>query len=202
MPLTLKTCTGEEIGAVIPALAALRCHVFRSWPYLYDGDEAYERRYLRLYADSARAAVIVAADGDEIVGASTCLPMTDETDHVKAPFLAQGIDPARVFYFGESVLREDYRGHGVGVAFFAAREAHACAVSDCDFAAFASVIRPPGHPAGPAGYTGLDAFWTKRGYTRRGDLICHMTWKDLGDTDETEKPLVFWMKSLTGARLP
>ncbi len=202
MPPTTTTRTGAQIAPIIPALAALRCRIFRSWPYLYDGDEAYERRYLRIYADSPRAAIIVATDGDDIVGASTCLPLTDETDEVKAPFLAQNIDPARVFYFGESVLREDYRGHGIGVAFFAAREAHARATSACDFAAFASVIRPPDHPARSPGYIGLDAFWIRRGYTRRGDLICHMAWKDLDDAVETEKPLVFWMKSLTGAPLP
>ena len=202
MPPTLKTNTGAEIAPLIPALATLRCQVFRAWPYLYDGDEAYERGYLRIYADSPCAAIITASDGGAVVGASTCLPLADETDDVKAPFLAQGIDPARVFYFGESVLRQDYRGHGTGVAFFAAREAHARAASTCDFAAFASVIRPPGHPARPAGYTALDAFWTRRGYTRRADLICHMAWKDLGDPAETEKPLVFWMKSLTGAPLP
>ncbi len=202
MPLVLRTCTGVEVAAIIPALAALRCQVFRSWPYLYDGDETHEQRYLRIYADSPLAAVIVASDGDEVVGAATCLSMTDETDDVKAPFLAQAIDPARVFYFGESVLRHHHRGQGVGVAFFAAREAHARAVSTCDFSAFASVIRPPGHPAQPVGYTGLDAFWSKRGYTRREDLVCRMAWKELGHTDETEKPLVFWMKFLTGAKLP
>ncbi len=202
MPPVLKTHTGDAIAPLIPALATLRCQVFRDWPYLYDGDEAYERRYLRIYADSPRAAIITASDGDAIVGASTCLPLTDETADVQAPFLAHGTDPARVFYFGESVLREAYRGHGIGVAFFAAREAHARAVSACDFAAFASVIRPADHPARPAGHIGLDAFWTRRGYTRRGALVCHMAWKDLGDAGETEKPLVFWMKSLTGAPLP
>ena len=202
MPPIITTRTGGQIAPIIPALAALRCQVFRSWPYLYDGDEAYERRYLRIYADSPRAAIIVATEADETVGASTCLPLTDETDAVKAPFLAQGVDPARVFYFGESVLRENYRGHGIGVAFFAAREAHARGTSACDFVAFASVIRPSDHPARPPGYTALDAFWTNRGYTRRADLVCHMAWKDLGDAAETEKPLVFWMKSLTGAPLP
>ncbi len=187
--LSLKTQTAQQITPIIPALAALRCQVFRTWPYLYDGEEAYEQRYLRIYADSPRAAVITASDGDAIVGASTCLPLTDETEGVQAPFVAQGIDPARVFYFGESVLREEYRGQGAGVAFFEAREAHARNVSTCDYTAFASVVRPPGHPARPEGYTPLDAFWTRRGYTRRPDLVCHMAWKDLGHAQETEKPL-------------
>lgn len=198
----LTTCTGEAITAVIPALAALRCEVFRTWPYLYDGDEAYERRYLQIYARSAKAAVIVARDGADVVGASTCLPLADETEAVRAPFIGRGIDPSRVFYFGESVLRTSYRGQGLGVGFFDAREAHARAVSDCDFASFASVVRPPGDPARPPDWQPLDAFWTRRGYARRPDLICHMAWKDLGEAGETEKPLMFWMKSLTGAPLP
>jgi hypothetical protein len=29
-----------------------------------------------------------------------------------------------------------------------------------------------------------------------------MAWKDLGDAEETSKPLMFWMKSLSGAPLP
>jgi GNAT superfamily N-acetyltransferase len=202
MAITLKTCTGEAVEAVIPALAALRCEVFRAFPYLYDGDEAYERRYLQIYVRSPKAAVIVASDGDTVVGASTCLPLTDETQEVQAPFKDQGIDPARVFYFGESVLREACRGRGVGVAFFNAREAHAAAVSRCDFAAFASVVRPADHPARPAGWQPLDEFWTRRGFVRRPGLVCRMSWKDIGDAGETEKPLMFWLKSLTGATLP
>jgi hypothetical protein len=29
-----------------------------------------------------------------------------------------------------------------------------------------------------------------------------MQWKDIGEPDQTEKTLVFWLKSLTGVRLP
>jgi hypothetical protein len=176
--------------------------VFRAFPYLYDGDETYERRYLQTYVRSAKAAVIVATDDDTIVGASTCLPLTDETEDIQAPFRNRGIDPASIFYFGESVLRQTYRGQGLGIGFFHAREAHATAVSRCDFAAFASVVRPPDHPARPAAWQPLDAFWTRRGYVRRPELLCHLSWKDIGDADETEKPLMFWLKSLTGAALP
>jgi GNAT superfamily N-acetyltransferase len=202
MAITLKTRTGEAIEAVIPALAALRCEVFRAFPYLYDGDEAYERRYLQTYVRSPKAAVIVAMDDEMVVGASTCLPLTDETQDVQAPFKETGIDPASVFYFGESVLPVAYRGQGLGVAFFTAREAHAIAVSHCDFAAFASVVRPADHPARPAGWQPLDEFWRRRGFVRRPDLLCHMSWKEIGQGEETEKPLMFWLKSLTGVPLP
>ena len=48
----------------------------------------------------------------------------------------------------------------------------------------------------------LDCFWARRGYVRRPDLACEMAWSDIGDTAETSKTLVFWMKSLDGTPLP
>jgi len=198
----IATLTGAAIEPYLPALARLRIAVFRDWPYLYDGDEAYEAGYLRAYIDSPRAAVVVAFDGDTPVGASTCIPLTDETGNVTAPFAARGWALERFFYFGESVLLPAWRGRGIGVDFFAAREAHARAASDCDFAAFCAVVRPEDHPARPAGVVPLDMFWRKRGYTRRADVACAMSWKEVGAVEETEKRLAFWMKSLTGAALP
>ncbi len=198
----MARCDTDALPAIIPALAALRVEVFRAWPYLYEGDPAYEEAYLRTYLRSPKAAVIVARQGDRIVGAATCLPLADETANVQAPFLARGWDPGDFFYFGESVLRRELRGQGVGVAFFAEREAHARAVSSCSFACFCGVARPDDHPARPSGFVPLNGFWTRRGFTRRPDLACTMAWKEAGDAHETSHRMVFWLKSLDGTPLP
>lgn len=200
--VTIETRAGAALEPLLPDLATLRITVFREWPYLYDGDAAYEARYLRRYIDSPRAGVVVALSEGRAVGAATCIPLADETEAIRAPFLARGLDPARFFYFGESVLLRPWRGRGIGVAFFAGREAHARAVSDCDFACFCAVRRPADHPARPADYVPLDAFWRRRGYTPYPDLACRMAWKDIGESDESEKELSFWMKPLRGAPLP
>ena len=200
--LAFRTVTGDDVLAHIPALARLRIAVFRDWPYLYEGSQPYEERYLRIYAESPRAAVVLALDGAEVVGASTCLPLTDETGNVQAPFIAAGIAIGRVFYFGESILLRPYRGRGAGVHFFAEREAHARRVSACDIAAFCAVQRPPDHPARPADAVPLDAFWRNRGFTPYPWLACEMRWKDVGDAEQTPHRLAFWLKSLTGAPLP
>ena len=183
-------------------LGRLRAAVFRDWPYLYDATPDYEAGYLRTYAASPRAAVFVALDGDEPVGMSTCLPLEDETANVTAPFRDKGWDLARFFYFGESVLLPQYRGHGIGVRFFELREEHARAVSACDFAAFCAVQRPASHPARLPDAVSLDAFWRKRGYQFRPDLACTMRWRDLGGPDQVEHRMAFWLRSLTGAPLP
>ena len=121
---------------------------------------------------------------------------------MKGPFVARGWDPARFFYYGEALLKRELRGRGIGVAFIAAVEAHAKAVSDCDFAVFCGVVRSPDHPACPPDYVPLDGYWTRRGFTRRPDLVCRMAWKEVGTDRESEHELVFWMKSLGGMPLP
>ncbi len=200
--IRIETVTGEALRPYIPALARLRIAVFRDWPYLYDGDTANEESYLPAYAESPLAAVVLAWAGEVVIGASTCLPLAGETDNVKAPFRAAGIDIARVFYFGESVLLRGYRGIGIGVRFFTEREAHARRVSACDIAAFCAVQRPAGHPARPANAVPLDRFWRRRGFTFYPDLACEMSWKEIGAAEKTPHRLAFWLKSLTGAPLP
>lgn len=201
MTIRVATLTGPAILPLLPALARLRIAVFREWPYLYDGDATYESGHLRSYADSPDAAIVVAFDDETPVGASTCLPLPDASADVQAPFRERGFDPERFFYFGESVLLPAYRGQGIGVEFFSAREAHARRAA-CDFSCFCAVLRPQTHPARPADAVPLDAFWDRRGYMPRPDLACRMAWKDVSEPAQTTKTLRFWLKSLSGVPLP
>ena len=202
MTLRIETLSGAALLPVLPALHGLRAAVFRTWPYLYDADPEYEASYMRVYVESERAAIVVAFDGERPVGASTCLPMVDESAQVVAPFVALGLDPDRFFYFGESVLLPEYRGQGVGVAFFAGREAHARRVSDADFACFCSVRRAADDPRRPAGWVPLDGFWRRRGFAPVPGLACVMSWREVGHAEETPHELAFWARSLGGAALP
>lgn len=198
----VETCTGAAILPLLPDLQRLRVTVFRAWPYLYDGDPAQESAHLRAFVDSPLAAIIVAFGNGVPVGASTVLPLQDESANVRAPFEARGLDPARFFYFGESVLLQEWRGRGIGVAFFDQREAHARRVSDCDYTTFCAVQRPADHPMRPPDAVGLEAFWRKRGYMPYPDLACTMSWKDVGQAAPSEHRLGFWIKSLRGVPLP
>lgn len=196
MTIRIERLTGAEIEAYLDALAGLRISVFRAFPYLYDGDMDYEREYLRSYAKSARSVIVGAFDGGDLIGAATALPMADEPDYVTGPFAARGYDTARVFYFGESVLRPEYRGRGIGVAFFGEREAHARSFGGFTHAAFCAVIRPPDHPRRPADFVPLDGFWRKRGYAPMPGFTLEFTWRDLDETAESDKPMAVWVKAL------
>lgn len=194
--IEVRRVSGADIGPWLPAVAELRMRVFRDFPYLYDGDLDYERRYLAAYARSARSVFVLALDGGRVVGASTGLPLVDDAAAFQAPFQAAGIPVESVFYFGESVLLPDYRGQGLGHRFFDEREAHAAGFGDYAMTAFAAVDRAPEDKRRPPGHRDNDAFWAKRGYVRRPDLRMRLAWKELGETEESEKTLTFWLRPL------
>lgn len=194
--LRLERLSGDKLNHFIPELAQLRIQVFRDWPYLYDGDLAYEEKYLQTYIEAPDSVIVLAFDGDKVVGASTGIPLKYETNEVKAPFIAAGYDVNTIFYCGESVLLSEYRGQGAGVAFFDHREAHAHALGEFKYSCFCGVQRPHDHPRRPSDYVPLDDFWRKRGYEKQPDLNTTFSWKELDEHDESPKPMTFWMKRI------
>lgn len=195
MALEIRRLTGPALAAAIPDVAGLRISVFRAFPYLYDGDRAYEESYLARYAESPDAVLVGAYDGTRLVGASTGMPLAAHSDAFAAAFDGYDLAMDDVFYCAESVLLPEYRGQGAGHAFFDLREAAARA-QGFDWSAFCSVIRPADHPDRPAGYRPLDAFWRSRGYAPLPGVIASFGWKDIGETEESLKPLQFWARRL------
>ena len=196
MTIPVAPLTGTAFADALPDLARLRMTVFRDWPYLYDGTLEYEQGYLRKFSESPGAVIVAASDGPRIVGAATASPMIGHADAFAEPFRARGYDVSRIFYFGESVLLPAYRGRGIGVGFFQEREAHALGLGRFVHATFCGVIRSPDHPRRPKDHVPLDAFWRKRGYAPIPGLIGRLSWQDLDEAEESEKPMQFWIKRL------
>ena len=196
MGITIRRFTGKAAEPFVRQLARLRIEVFREFPYLYDGSAEYERDYLRTYLDVPESVIAIAFDDDRVVGASTGLPMSVETDEVKRPFIANGYDPEQIFYFGESVQQPHYRRRGLGVRFFVEREAHARTLGRFRLTAFCAVQRPADHPRRPRDYQPLDEFWIKRGYRKHSELTTAFSWQDLDESSQSPKPMVFWIKQL------
>lgn len=198
--LRIETLTGPAIAPALAEVARLRIEVFREWPYLYDGTLEYEQSYLSGFSIADNAVVVAAYDGSRMVGAATAAPLTGHTAEFGALFARRGLDPDRVFYFGESVVLPHYRGGGTGNQFFDLRETHARACTSpkgpFTHTAFCSVIRDPADPRIPSGYRPLDAFWTRRGYRPVEGLLGTYKWKEIGAACETMKPMQFWMRAL------
>ena len=197
MTVQIFRLTGNDILPYLDDVAQLRIQVFRTFPYLYEGSMAYEQRYLSTYANSPDSVFVLAQDDDRVVGAATAIPMAHETDEFKQPFVDRGYDPERIFYFGESVLLPAYRGQGIGVAFFDHREARARELGGFTHCCFCAVERPEDHPARPDNYQPLDSFWRNRGYQSVPGLTTGYAWTDVGDQEQTTKPMQFWIRRLS-----
>lgn len=197
MSLRLESFHGPALEPHLDALGQLRITVFRDYPYLYDGSLDYERDYLRTYLSSPDSLVVLAFDGDQVVGATTCLPLRHEGPEFQAAFLKAGYDINTICYFGESILLPQYRGQSIGKAFFTHREAHARSLPGIQITAFCAVDRPADHPLRPASYQPLDNFWLKQGYTRHPELQARFIWKEIGEDAESAKTLTFWLKHRT-----
>ncbi|TNE70553.1 GNAT family N-acetyltransferase [bacterium] len=194
--ITIKECIGEELIPYINDLAKLRIEIFHDFPYLYEGSLDYEKKYLQTYASCEQAYCALVFDGDQVIGATTGIPLLFETDEVKRPFVENGFPLESVFYFGESILKKEYRGMGLGIRFFKLREAYASTLTQITSTSFCGVIRPDTHPMKPEGYQPLNVFWQRMGYEKQEGMLTEFSWKDIGETQESKKPMQFWMKSI------
>jgi GNAT superfamily N-acetyltransferase len=193
--MRIAALSGEALDAALDDLARLRIAVFRAYPYLYDGDLAYERSYIQTYRDSPGAILVGAFDGEKLVGAATGTPMQDHAEDFTDAFDGSGYHVADIFYCAESVLLPEYRGRGLGHRFFDLREDHARSLG-LRYSAFCAVMRPHDHALRPAAYAPLDPFWRKRGYHPLAGAVAQFRWKDVDQPAETGKPLQFWIRPL------
>ncbi len=198
MSIKVQPVSKEFAREHLLEIAALRIKVFKDFPYIYDGSIEYEVKYLDRYFRAKNGTFILAIDenkGNKIVGVATALPLIEEDDFVKKSFIENGKKIDEFFYFGESVLLPEYRGRGIGHAFFDEREKVALSFPQIKTTTFCAVQRPVDHPLKPADYQPLDEFWHKRGYQKDSQLTSKFAWLDTGESQETEKNMVYWIKS-------
>ncbi|MCH8540024.1 MAG: GNAT family N-acetyltransferase [Opitutales bacterium] len=196
-PINFHEVSGSEVARYFNDIARLRIAVFREFPYLYDGAIEYEKEYLATYFRHPQSYCVLASCEGRIVGASTGVPFVAEGPEHTRVFAEQGIDPQKVFYLGESVLEKDFRGQGIGKAFFHFRESYARRFSGFIMLTFCAVERSPQHPHCPSDYKNLHPFWEKMGFTQDPKLHTTFHWKDLDEVNESAKKMVFWRKDLS-----
>lgn len=119
--------------------------------------------------------------------------MAAQPDSVRAPFVSAGVDVGTVHYFGQSVLLPQFRGQGIGHRFFDERES---AASDAGAACadFCSVVQGKNDARRPMHTRDLGDFWRKRGYSVTTPYDTRLSWKELGQKDESDHIMSFWLK--------
>lgn len=135
-------------------------------------------------------------DEKKIVGATTGIWAQEEEESFRRPFVAAGMDPESVFYFGESVLLNHYRGQGIGKKFFAEREAFARTLPFINYLSFCAVVRPADHPLKPSDYEPLDSFWRNMGFEKNSWSPHSVRVERQGRRITNEKNMQYWVKKI------
>ncbi len=196
--LTIRAYRGEEAQPFLADLAQLRLQIFREYPYLYEGDLAYETEYATSYRNCPDSILVVAQDQGKVIGISTAFPLVSAMSkkmELNKAFADHPHPMSDYFYFGESVLLPQYRGSGIYKEFFRYREAAALR-HGCNRSLFMAIDRPATHPAAPEGYESLEPMWHRFNYQKEPKLVANYLWKEVGATEETEHTMVGWSKTL------
>ena len=196
MKVETKLFDDEKIDKFIDDIARLRISIFREYPYLYDGDKVYEADYLKKFIHTEDSIMVLAFSDENIVGALTGLPLRYEEPNVREPWIQSNIPVDHLYYFSEGLLLREYRNRGIGRRMFQLAENWVENTQRYEAFTLATVIRNDDHPKKPKGYHSTDPFWEKLGYRKSNGIICTIPWKEVGEPQESPKPLLFWSKNI------
>lgn len=194
MSVVIKSFSGEDIRPYLLDLARLRLHIFREYPYLYEGTLDCEKKYLAHYVECPESIVLLAFDQQRVIGAATALPMKDESEEVKAPFIQSHFNLNHIMYFGELILLPEYRSKKIGYQLFTQLE-NITHQSGYKMAAFCTVEPLLDHPKKPTHWQSLDNFWQQLGYQKHPELTVTFHWKEVDESDTSPKTMTFWLKT-------
>ncbi|NGX47447.1 MAG: hypothetical protein K1000chlam3_00821 [Chlamydiae bacterium] len=198
--MIFKTLKGKEILSYIPEITNLGITVFREYPHFFENTIAFSE-YLSMYANSKNAIVIIAEDDGEVIGVIMSLPLAESMKEIKALFLEKHISMEDIFYFGEFFLLKKYRRKKNGYEMYKEFEKIVWE-KGWKKIAFCEIVQQENDPKKPNDYISLDSFWERQGYIKQPELIVHFSWKNIGASEKTPHPMVFWTKNLTPSDLP
>jgi GNAT superfamily N-acetyltransferase len=199
--LTFEVRHGHDVMPLAREFAQFRLGEFRHFPYLYEGTEANELAYMEAYAGNVNTILVMILDDRLPVGMFTALPFLAKSFPTHAEVGRQlaglGHDPAGMFYFGEAILRSEYRGRGLGRRACLMIEAYARLLGFSQ-GCMMTVERSAGDPRRPLDYQDPEPLFQALGFRKVG-LKTVLSWPTLQadrSVEMRENTLVWWLKDL------
>ena len=193
--VVLALLNGSEASRYCEQIASLRIHGYAEFPFLYQGTYECEKEYLEHYFNSKKSRFLIAFDGDKIVGLSIAIPLVDELDEVKQPFIKQGININTYAYIGDMVILPNYRHLPILSCMFKFYEQYVDKFG-YEHIFWAIVDRPIDHPDRPKNYNDLAYLWNDFGYYKQTNIALNMAWKELNKVDSEMHTLSIWQKNV------
>lgn len=188
-----EVARGARIGGYIERLGRFRIEVFREYPYLYDGEMEYERKYLGRYAARPNSFLIFCEDANGFVAACTGICMDGAGEEFCEIFSQE--DTSEICYIGEVMIKEGYRGQGLGSKLLS-KAMKLIKEGGYKKAVLCAVDRDEKRHLRPKDYVAPDNLWLKFGFKKLSDKKIYYDWRDIGETCETQKRMSVWSVDL------
>jgi hypothetical protein len=199
---TIKSFTGQEAERYVDQIAAIRLNMFKSYPYLYKGTVEHEKEYLQVYFKSPHATILLAFDNQgNVIGMSSSIPLDDEAEEIKAPFIEKQLNCEDYLYIGEGLIDAEYQNKGLvrQAAQIHEEIAHSMGYK---YLVFMAVDRPENHPCKPDNYRSTDDLFKHFGYTKFDNMNVTLTWNQVDTNQEVTNTLSLWHKELRSSNEP
>ena len=145
--IQLRVLAGAQIASCLDPVAQLRIAVFREFPYLYEGDAEYERRYLAAYVRSPDSVCVLACDGEAVIGYAVLMVALDEAHLLNIAIAGEWQNQG----LGRAFLRhmvEEARSAGAQIVYLEVRPSNLAARHLYRSLGFQQIaIRPDYYPA-------------------------------------------------------
>lgn len=200
--INIKVFRGFQIRQIVSDLAQLY-HYYKEWPYLCQPDSIVDvEDVTKKYGNNPHAIVCAAYEGDQIIGAA--MGMNFHGDHGIASGwfvepLTKEAFPERTFYFGDILVKPEYRNKKIGTDLYKSLEGMIRETGIYDQIAIALVHRelPFLHFSPPANYYSLTEFWEQKfSYEKMKNGRYHWIWNLVGLDKTYKHPMDFWVKKL------
>lgn len=200
--ISIEVLKGPEVIPYLQKLAELRIEFYRNYPYLYEGNITDEETYLNMYAKSKDSLLVIAKNGDEIVGAVTGIPMLESKEENKQLYAQKQIPAEHIFYLGELVLSQDYQKSDLLERLYLQLENAVKGLERYSLLAVCEIERSPEDTKKPVSALSSEVLWANRGFTKQPQLYTTDAWKDVGDLEKSDHHLFFWYKELYANKDP
>ncbi|MBC7398043.1 MAG: hypothetical protein H7333_11420 [Bdellovibrionales bacterium] len=198
--LHFRIYVGIEIIPHIHEVSKFRVQYFKDYPYLYCGNIDYEKQYLQSFSVEPEAILVAAFDSENKLSAiSTGLPLLCSSSILAdgpEMFLKNGLDPKKIFYYGEIIISYKYRLKGVVRKVYAMQEKFAITKGFTSIA-LSTVVRDDFDFRKPQGYKDTDGLWRALGFTRT-NMHFEFEWPTYdvnGNVTDQSNQMVYWTKS-------
>lgn len=200
MGLSIEILIGKDSNDYIEKISQLRIEAFKEYPYLYQGELAYEKQYVRGYTTDSKAMIAIAKLDGTIAGISSGIPLISESEIVsdaKKIFSAQKINISDYYYYGEIIILPEFRSQGNASKLYSAQD-ELIKSWGFKYACILTVVREEDHPLKPKDYKSPDKMWEHFGFFRN-NLTTKHHWptiqSDMSVVD-IDNILEFWTKKL------